>query len=226
MKDRHGSVVVNMIGGESLPAFFFQDEDAQFVKGKTSALASSGEPSAWGGQELLQRLEQVIEVVGSAIEPGVYLVNASHADKINHGAATPPLDQSPVVQDHPLCQQDTGIEAIGASKRPYTETIPAQPLHVITPAIGRQSPDDDTKVVSTSTGPITVEGMRRRRSLTESSRGRGAKVGHGQSASTGTSPQVGTPNSGTSNIFTGRPRTPLPFENQLDPIVNVRLSLT
>lgn len=224
MKDRHGSVVVNMIGGESLPAFFFQDEDAQFVKGKAPVLASSGGPSVWGGQELLQRLEQVIEVVGSAIEPGVYLVNASHADKINHGTATPPLEQSPMVQDHPLRQQDTGIEASGASEQLYPrlgEAIPAQPWHAISPLIGSQSPDDDSKVASASIGPITVEGMRRRRSLTESSRDGGAKAGHGQSASTGGSPRVGTPNSGPSNVFPGRPRTPLPFENQLDPIVNV-----
>ncbi|KAG0046690.1 GTPase activating protein [Gryganskiella cystojenkinii] len=223
MRDRHGSVVVNLIGGESLPAFFFHD-DGISARAKAPASASSGGPPAWGGQELLQKLEGVVDIVGSAIEPGVYLVNASQADKINHGAATPPQAQSPTILDHPLRQHQSDKGEILGNERLYPkleETIPSQPEFDSTTALDSQnSSQSENASASTSMGPITVEGMRRRRSLTEGSREGGSRAGHAQSASTGASPQVGTPNSGSAGIFGGRPRTPLPFENQLDPLVN------
>ncbi|KAF8926083.1 GTPase activating protein [Haplosporangium gracile] len=88
IKDRQGSIIINLIGGESLPAFYFHDDGLSKGKGL------SGTPPTWGGQDLLNHLEQLVEVVGSAIEPGVYLVNASRADKINHGAASPSFPAS------------------------------------------------------------------------------------------------------------------------------------
>ncbi|GJJ76365.1 hypothetical protein EMPS_08724 [Entomortierella parvispora] len=219
MRDRHGSLIVNLIGGESLPAFFFHEEGSS--KGKGLAAVTSGGPPEWGGSELLQKLEQMVEVVGSAIEPGVYLINASHADKINHGAATPPPSQSPYIQDHPL-RYDRGSSVEDASEMLYPRLDEQSSSHSeadITLTMDSQSPKLENTAATTSVGPITIEGMRRRRSLTGGSTDGGAKV-HASSASTGTSPQVGTPNSGSSNAFGGRPRTPLPFENQLDPLVN------
>ncbi|KAK3819174.1 MAG: hypothetical protein J3R72DRAFT_459926 [Linnemannia gamsii] len=205
IKDRQGSIIINLIGGESLPAFYFHD-DGLASKGK----ALSGGPPTWGGQELLSQLEQLVEVVGSAIEPGVYLVNASRADKINHGAASPtlPASSSPVsgVQDHPL-REDSST---GDNERLYPDTN----VEKIPWSDSTSAPALDT-ATTTATGPITVEGMRRRKSLTDTSGSDITRTGHQQSASSTGSPSVSSPSS-----FAGRPRTPLPFENHIDPLVN------
>lgn len=200
IKDRQGSIIINLIGGESLPAFYFHDDGLSKGKGLP------GTPPTWGGQELLNHLEQLVEVVGSAIEPGVYLVNASRADKINHGAASPSLPASSLpssgVQDHPL--REDSLTGVHESLYPDISSInqPASP-----------APDTAT---TTATGPITVEGMRRRRSLTENSRSDSPGTGHQQFASATGSHSTSSPGS-----FSGRPRTPLPFENHIDPLVNV-----
>ncbi|KAF9545119.1 GTPase activating protein [Mortierella hygrophila] len=199
IKDRQGSIIINLIGGESLPAFYFHDDGLSKGKGLP------GTPPTWGGQELLNHLEQLVEVVGSAIEPGVYLVNASRADKINHGAASPSLPASSLpssgVQDHPL--REVSLRGEHESLYPDISSInqPASP-----------APDTAT---TTATGSITVEGMRRRRSLTENSRSNSPGTGHQQFASA-----TGSPNISSSGSFSGRPRTPLPFENHIDPLVN------
>ncbi|KAF9147193.1 GTPase activating protein [Linnemannia schmuckeri] len=205
IKDRQGSIIINLIGGESLPAFYFHDDGLSKGKGLP------GTPPTWGGQDLLNHLEQLVEVVGSAIEPGVYLVNASRADKINHGAASPSLPaSSPLlsgVQDHPL--REDSLTGEHESLYPDISCI-----NQSTSLSSIAAPALDT-ATSTATGPITVEGMRRRRSLTESSRSNSPGTGHRQFVSTTGSPSIGSPGS-----FSGRPRTPLPFENHIDPLVN------
>ncbi|KAG0257149.1 GTPase activating protein, partial [Linnemannia exigua] len=208
IKDRQGSIIINLIGGESLPAFYFHD-DGLASKGK----ALPGVPPTWGGQELLSQLEQLVEVVGSAIEPGVYLVNASRADKINHGAASPTLPASSPptsgVQDHPL-REDSST---GGYERLYPDVsgtnVGKAPCSgsTIAPAL-----DSATTV---TTAPITVEGMRRRKSLTDTNSSDSSRTGHQQCASSTGSPSVSSPSS-----FAGRPRTPLPFESHIDPLVN------
>ncbi|KAI8604529.1 hypothetical protein EDD21DRAFT_365979, partial [Dissophora ornata] len=208
IKDRHGSIVVNLIGGESLPAFYFHD-DGLASKGKMPA----GGPPMWGGQELLQMMEQFVEIVGSAIEPGVYLVNPTQADKINHGAASPPRPLSPKVQqEHPL-QEGEGGERLYPS---LEETIPSSHL----------SPLDDPlrtiESVSTSTGastgPITMEGMRRRRSISANARDR--EDDRRYSASGSGPPMAGASSGSSAQFGSPRPRTPLPFETHIDPLVN------
>ncbi|KAG0372155.1 GTPase activating protein [Mortierella sp. AD032] len=175
--------------------------------------ALSGGPPTWGGQELLSQLEQLVEIVGSAIEPGVYLVNASRADKINHGAASPtlPASSSPVfgVQDHPL-REDSST---GDNERLYPD-VSGTNVEKIPWSDSTSAPALDT-ATTTATGPITVEGMRRRKSLTDTSGSDITRTGHQQSASSTGSPSVSSPSS-----FAGRPRTPLPFENHIDPLVN------
>ncbi|KAG0015640.1 GTPase activating protein [Podila clonocystis] len=194
MKDRHGSIIVNLLGGESLPAFYFHD-DANKGKGP------SGGPPSWGGQELLQHLEQVSDIVGSAIEPGVYLVNATQADKVNHGSASPP-QASPI--SHPLMPDVKDATHNDESLYPKLDVVdPLRSENSI--SMGASSMAEDTGV-ATATGPITIEGMRRRRSLSRTN----------QESSTTASPIVG---SGSPGSF-GRSRTPLPFENHIDPLVN------
>ncbi|KAI7822164.1 rab-GTPase-TBC domain-containing protein [Gamsiella multidivaricata] len=209
VKDRHGSIIVNLIGGESLPAFYFHDEGLA-SKGK----ANAGGPPVWGGEELLRTMEKCVDVVGSAIEPGVYLVNATQADKINHGAASPPHPLSPSVDKHPL--QETVQE-----ERLYPALEETNPLPVA-PAdrVSHDSHDEESNKTSasTTTGPITVEGMRRRRSLVENGRSK-AIDGQQLSASVSGSPVPGATNS-SNGTQTARPRTPLPFENHIDPLVN------
>ncbi|KAF9900993.1 GTPase activating protein [Linnemannia zychae] len=208
IKDRQGSIIINLIGGESLPAFYFHD-DSLVSKGKSLL----GSPPTWSGQELLNQLEQLVEVVGSAIEPGVYLVNASHADKINHGAASPTLSASSPpafgVQDHPLRDDSlaSGKESLPTDV-PGTNTVKTAMLDS-TVTQGLDS------AITTATGPITVEGMRRRKSLTDNNRSNSPRAGHQQFASS-----TGSPSVSSSGSFSGRPRTPLPFENQIDPLVN------
>ncbi|KAF9080014.1 GTPase activating protein, partial [Mortierella sp. AD031] len=202
------SIIINLIGGESLPAFYFHD-DGLVSKGK----GLPGSPPTWGGQELLNQLERLVEVVGSAIEPGVYLVNASRADKINHGAASPSLQSSSPpasgVQDHPLREDSPAednerlypdISEASANRTTKSDSTTAQALDTAT---------------TTATGPITVEGMRRRRSLTESGKSNSPRIGHQQFASA-----TGSPIVGSSSSPSGRPRTPIPFENHIDPLVN------
>ncbi|KAG0037668.1 GTPase activating protein [Podila clonocystis] len=190
MKDRHGSIIVNLLGGESLPAFYFHD-DANKGKGP------SGGPPSWGGQELLQHLEQVSDIVGSAIEPGVYLVNATQADKVNHGSASPPQTSH---ISHPLIPDAKDAAHNDESLYPKLDVV--DPLRSET----NISMGAEDTGVATATGPITIEGMRRRRSLSRTN----------QESSTTASPIVG---SGSPGSF-GRSRTPLPFENHIDPLVN------
>ncbi|KAF9922735.1 GTPase activating protein [Linnemannia zychae] len=202
VKDRQGSIIINLIGGESLPAFYFHDDGLPF-KGK----GIYGSPPSWGGQELLDHLERLVDIVGSAIEPGVYLVNASHADKINHGAASPSLPASSppslAIQNHPL-QEDSPVEE---NQTLYPDISQAMSEKFLVPALD--------SAISTATGPITVEGMRRRRSLTDSSKSGSPRTMHQQFASSTVSPS-----SGSHSSFSNRPRTPLPFESHIDPLVN------
>ncbi|KAF9316898.1 GTPase activating protein [Podila horticola] len=194
MKDRHGSIIVNLLGGESLPAFYFHD-DASKGKGPL------GGPPSWGGQELLQHLEQVSDIVGSAIEPGVYLVNATQADKVNHGSASPP-QASPI--SHPLMPDVKDATHVD-SEPLYPKLDVVDPLRSETNiSMGESSPQAQDTGVATATGPITIDGMRRRRSLSRTN----------QESSSTASPVVG------SGSPRGRSRTPLPFENHIDPIVN------
>ncbi|KAF9304717.1 GTPase activating protein [Mortierella antarctica] len=194
MKDRHGSIIVNLVGGESLPAFYFRD-DANKGKGP------SGGPPSWGGQELLQHLEQVSDIVGSAIEPGVYLVNATQADKVNHGSASPPQASS---ISHPLMPDAKDATHDNESLYPKLDVV--DPLRSETNiSMGASSPKAEDTGVATATGPITIEGMRRRRSPSRTN----------QESSTTASPSAG---SGSPGPF-ARPRTPLPFENHIDPII-------
>ncbi|KAI9237909.1 hypothetical protein MVEG_06315 [Podila verticillata NRRL 6337] len=198
MKDRHGSIIVNLLGGESLPAFYFHDDASNKGKGP------SGGPPSWGGQELLQHLEQVSDIVGSAIEPGVYLVNASQADKVNHGSASPP-QASPI--SHPLLPDVKDAHMDNESLYPKLDIV--DPLRSETNiSMGASSPNAEDTAVATATGPITIEGMRRRRSLSNQE----SRTRHGPSSS----PIVGSGSPAPS----GRSRTPLSFENHIDPIVN------
>ncbi|KAF9208710.1 GTPase activating protein [Haplosporangium sp. Z 27] len=203
LRDRQGSLIVNLIGGESLPAFYFHDGGLA-SKGK----APAGGPPVWGGQELLSIIEELVEVVGSAIEPGVYLVNASHADKINHGAVTPPhplspsaLDQSQQGDAYDPNQSDRLYPALEeANFSPNTN----DPLSSPSRDLGKSS-----TTTATATGPITVEGMRRRRSVAENNRDGAARDDRQQASSFSRSPAASS-----------RARTPLPFENQIDPLFN------
>ncbi|KAI1308437.1 GTPase activating protein [Mortierella claussenii] len=212
VKDRHGSVIINLIGGESLPAFYFHEEGLA-AKGK----APAGGPPLWAGQELLNRMEQLVDVVGSAVEPGVYLVNASQADKINHGAASPPRPLSPKLQDHPLQDVEEEPNHGGKLYPALEETIPTTQV-MPELSLSRDPTIAPTEGTST-TGPITVEGMRRRRSMSENGRDKTFRDSPQHSASSN-----GSPVNGGSGIFSGqsssRPRTPLPFENHIDPLVN------
>ncbi|KAF9563271.1 GTPase activating protein [Mortierella alpina] len=178
IKDRHGSVVINLIGGESLPAFYFHD-DGLASKGKVSV---NGPPS-WGGQEMLRCLEHLVDVVGSAIEPGVFLINASRDDKINHGAASP--EMRPQIIEHPL-QEEVHKEAL-EGERLYpalNEVAPSQQSTDPLSSASSGSKADDT-ATTTAVGPITVEGMRRRRSPSSSNRSRSTSVGRLRPGSTG-----------------------------------------
>ncbi|KAF9907153.1 GTPase activating protein [Lobosporangium transversale] len=204
VKDRHGSVIVNLIGGESLPAFYFHEDGA----GK----ASTAGPSLWDGQELLDRMGEVVDIVGSAIEPGVYLVNASQADKINHGAASPPHPLSPKIQDRPL--EDTHHQPKVDEKS--DKTNPAHPTE-------QETTTQDSATLrpegTSITSPITVEGMRRRRSFSGHHRDKSVGDVHQQLVSANGSLANGS-SSGSSGPTSGRSRTPLPFEGHIDPLVN------
>jgi hypothetical protein len=212
IKDRQGSIIINLIGGESLPAFYFHD-DSLVSKGKSPL----GRAPTWGGQELLEQLEQLVEIVGSAIEPGVCLVNASRADKINHGAASPTLMAAPLlgsgVEDHPL--QDLLMDG----KEKMYPDVPGANIEKTTLLDSTITLGLDS-ATTTATGPITVEGMRRRKSLT-GTESNSSRARHQQFASS-----TGPPSISSSGLFSGRPRTPLPFESQIDPLVNVCMKWT
>ncbi|KAF9927576.1 GTPase activating protein [Mortierella alpina] len=147
--DRHGFVVINLIGGESLPAFYFHD-DGLASKGKASA---NGPPS-WGGQEMLRCLEHLVDVVGSAIEPGVFLINASRDDKVNHGAASPEI--RPQMIEHPL-QEELPKEALG-HERLYPALNEIVPSQLITDPLSSGS--SDSRVDDTAVTTATVKELR------------------------------------------------------------------
>ncbi|KAG0208504.1 GTPase activating protein [Mortierella sp. GBA30] len=217
VKDRYGSIVINMIGGESLPAFYFHD-DCLASKDKVIACG----PPSWGGDELLEILEELVDIVGSAIEPGVYLVNASRADKINHGAASPELKTSPQIIEHPLQQEPSTKPLVGNTQYPTLEETKA--LQQTTESVDSPkslSPRVDIIASAGAMGPITMEGMRRRRSVgSNNNRNRSKGVEYEQPATaTGRPVDIGG-SSSASGSLPGRPRTPLPFENHIDPLVN------
>ncbi|CAO3572435.1 unnamed protein product [Mortierella alpina] len=218
IKDRHGSVVVNLIGGESLPAFYFHD-DGLASKGKAAA---SGPPS-WGGQEMLQCLEHLVDVVGSAIEPGVFLINASRDDKVNHGAASP--EMRPRVIEHPL-QEELPRETLGDERLyPALNESTLSPQSVDPLSSGSSGSRLYDAATTAGVGPITVEGMRRRRSPSNNrsrSRSRSRSVGGPRPESTGGLSVDATANSTAreGDSHSARARTPLPFDGSIDPLVN------
>jgi hypothetical protein len=151
----------------------------------------------------LDQLERLVEVTGSAIEPGVYLVNASQADKISHGAATPPRPLSPKIQEHPLQETTVGDEVVMTTTTMTTtseQDAYTDPLGAINNHTGATS-------TGATTGPITVEGMRRRRSIN----------GHKRDKSKDSNIQSSSPPKSTGPA---RSWTQTPLENQLDPLVN------
>ncbi|KAG0341270.1 GTPase activating protein [Podila humilis] len=216
MKDRYGSVIVNLVGGESLPAFYFHDDSS--IKGKGPV----GGPPSWGGQELLYHLEQQCDIVGSAIEPGVYLINATQADKVNHGSASPPRAALAKSILHPLMSgvdvdspQSTNTDELLYPKLDLIADL-SDPLRSGSPdstniTLGTSTPKIEDTATATAAGPITIEGMRRRRDRSDS---RAAEPN--LSLSSTDSPVVCVSVNGPP----GRSRTPLPFENHIDPLVN------
>ncbi|KAG0231527.1 GTPase activating protein [Actinomortierella wolfii] len=237
MRDRFGSVIVNLVGGESLPAFMFHDEPLSSNKSKQQqqgAPSSSGPPS-WGGQELIDKLEGLVDIVGSAIEPGVYLLNASHADKVNHGCATPPRSQSPI--HHPLSSQENNLTSQSEQEQRLYPRLDAngmeeeQTTTTAQASLGTNSPKVTNTAFATATGAITREGMRRRRSISnhdsgdaaaDDSRGRLLP----QQAATSTSSSRMSPITVSSSAHADsspsrqRSKTPLPFEQHIDPLMN------
>ncbi|KAF9430239.1 hypothetical protein BGZ94_007776 [Podila epigama] len=211
MKDRYGSIIVNLIGGESLPAFYFHDE------GSFNGKVHDGGTPSWGGQELLSQLETLCDIVGSAVEPGVYLMNASEVDKINHGVVSPIISATEPPIYHPLQTQGFEHPHHGLSEHPRIDSSARQSELIDETSAakiisGSQAPTGTSSVKGI--GPITIEGMQRRRSLSESGQAHGSMHQHGLSASS-TRSAVGTENIGSP----GRPRTPLPFEQHIDPLV-------
>ncbi|KAF9971286.1 GTPase activating protein [Actinomortierella ambigua] len=247
MRDRFGSVIVNLTGGASLPAFMFLDDHHSTYK-QPAPSTPTGPPS-WGGQELVDTMEGLVDIVGSAIEPGVYLVNASHADKVNHGCGTPPRSSSPVRNDGQSGQdsqrlypsldgQDMDTNATGALTSTTTTTTTTS-----TASLGTQSPQAVNTAFATATGAITREGMRRRRSFSNHDASadngeRGRLVSQQATTVSTSSPRLSpitltsssgapvtttttaTVSTGTSPASRPRSRTPLGLEQHMDPLMN------
>lgn len=163
-----------------------------------------------------------MDVVGSAIEPGVFLINASRDDKVNHGAASP--EMRPQIIEHPL--QEGLTKEVSGDERLYPALNEVVPSQLTTDPLSSGSPDsraDDT-ATTTAVGPITVEGMRRRRSPSSSNRSRSISVGRQKPGSTGGLSSDAAPTSSARewDSHPARSRTPLPFDANIDPLVNVR----
>ncbi|KAG0254026.1 GTPase activating protein [Actinomortierella ambigua] len=172
MRDRFGSIIVNLTGGASLPAFMFLDEHSthKHPPSQQQQQATPAGPPTWGGQELVDTMEGLVDIVGSAIEPGVYLVNASHADKVNHGCGTPPPSPLP---HHSLGTRRGDVSTMDQDQQDQQRLYPRLDHEEVEggantnnmASLGTQSPSIPNTAFATATGAITREGMRRRRSI-------------------------------------------------------------
>jgi TBC1 domain family member 15 len=74
-----GSIAIHLSAGETLPTIYFHDDES-----RSFTSASTGSPrqqhSAWGGEELLQRLRVYANILRSSLQSTLFLVNPSRAD--------------------------------------------------------------------------------------------------------------------------------------------------
>ncbi|CAG8499684.1 5020_t:CDS:10 [Ambispora leptoticha] len=103
----YGSIIINLIGGNTLPAFVFHDDESRSTRlqrrrqGKVSEHTYNQKEETnetehntitWGGDEVISLLKKLCHVHSSSIEPNLFLINPSPEDVSNH--SPPILDDS------------------------------------------------------------------------------------------------------------------------------------
>ncbi|CAG8435062.1 2922_t:CDS:10 [Ambispora gerdemannii] len=95
----YGSIIINLIGGNTLPAFVFHDDESRSTRlqRKRQKEASNhtddqeeteNNTITWGGDEVIYLLKKFCHVHSSSIEPNLFLINPSPEDISNH---SPPI---------------------------------------------------------------------------------------------------------------------------------------
>ncbi|CAG8537730.1 6044_t:CDS:10 [Paraglomus occultum] len=98
----YGSVVINLVGGITLPALYFHDDESRSTRlqrqnnrQKNGEFAEEDEEDStvahWGGDELIKWLGKVAVIVSSVVEPNLLLVNPTTEDLVNH---SPPATEA------------------------------------------------------------------------------------------------------------------------------------
>lgn len=84
-----GSIVINSRAGDSFPALFFHDSECQSTIMQRKKLAKEtfdpfgdGGGMFWGGDEVLRWLKQYVTVERAHLDPNVYLIDPSEADRL------------------------------------------------------------------------------------------------------------------------------------------------
>jgi hypothetical protein len=78
----YGSISIHLTSGETLPTLFFHDDESRSFN--SIAPGSSQPPSSWGGEDLLTRLRNYVNVLRSSLQTSLYLVDPSRADLETH----------------------------------------------------------------------------------------------------------------------------------------------
>ncbi|KZO95167.1 RabGAP/TBC [Calocera viscosa TUFC12733] len=77
----YGTMTINLTTGSTLPKLYFHDDESRSLHEHRR----EGSPTpTWGGEALLQRLRSYSTVLKSSLQPGLYLIDPSLADKEAH----------------------------------------------------------------------------------------------------------------------------------------------
>lgn len=86
----HGSLTINLEGGQTLPTLHFHDDESastvnllagsRYPPPEASSSSSGTPPPSWGGEELLHRVRTYCNLLRSSIEPNLFLVNPSRQE--------------------------------------------------------------------------------------------------------------------------------------------------
>jgi hypothetical protein len=145
----YGSIVINLINGDTLPTLFFHDDESKsftlpqkpIAINRNSATYPPPQPpspthNSWGGEDLLTRLRCFSHVLRSNLQPSLFLIDPSRADIEAHSTQIFPDD----AVDDILAQSSyaNSHSPVPAHRRPRPLSTP------VTPSSSSSSPGSST----------------------------------------------------------------------------------
>ncbi|KAI8443682.1 rab-GTPase-TBC domain-containing protein [Phakopsora pachyrhizi] len=122
----HGTAVVNLFCGPTLPTLHFHDDESrstQFNRQIRQSRLSQGQqlsslPSSWGGEGLLNQLRRFADICPSIKDPGLFLLNPSQAERDDH--STPIFSGDAISPPNPSHRTSILHESLQNHRSPAT----------------------------------------------------------------------------------------------------------